>query len=286
LETQEAEKSAGAPVQDASLEQPRRLSWIQKIPRSTKINVLSTLVVAAVVWGIMALWNGLHSSGLQISSEFQQVILEVVITIGLLRLFDFNPRRDPDFAWVLLTRLVMMLGIFTIQAYLQYYLHDVVGASNPEQQATNFVIIVALTSLISAPAAGWLSDRFGRKRIVYFSGGFMALVGLVFVLAHSLVIALAAGAIFGLGYGAYQSVDWALVVDVLPSHRNYARDMGIWNISLSLPQVIAPVIGGPIIDSFTRSGNSVAGYQAIFIMAIVYCLIGTVTVRYIRGVKR
>jgi hypothetical protein len=46
------------------------------------------------------------------------------------------------------------------------------------------------------------------------------------------------------------------------------------------------VIGGPIIDSFTRSGNSVAGYQAIFIMAIVYCLIGTVTVRYIRGVKR
>lgn len=286
LETQEAEKSGGAPVQGASSEPPRRLSWVQKIPRSTKINVLSTLVVTAVVWGLMALWNRSHGSGLQISGEFQQVILEVVITIGLLRLFDFNPRRDPDFAWVLLTRLVMMLGIFTIQAYLQYYLRDVVGASNPEQQTTNFVIIVSLTSLVSAPAAGWLSDRFGRKRLVYFSGGFMALVGLVFVFAHSLVMALAAGAIFGLGYGAYQSVDWALVVDVLPSHKNYARDMGIWNISLSLPQVIAPVIGGPIIDSFTRSGNSVAGYQAIFIMAIAYCLIGTVTVRYIRGVKR
>src|SRR5258708_31645007 len=198
--TQEAEKSAGAPVQDATLEQPRRLSWVQKIPRSIKINVLSTLVVAVVVWGMMALWKGLHSSGLQISSEFQQVILEVVITIGLLRLFDFNPRRDPDFALVLLTRLVMMLGIFTIQAYLQYYLHDVVGASNPEQQATNFVIIVALTSLISAPAAGWLSDHFGRKRILYFSGRFIALVGLVFVIAHSLGFALVPGAIFSLYY--------------------------------------------------------------------------------------
>src|SRR5258708_20750369 len=95
LETQEAEKGAGAPVQDASLEQPRRLSWVQKIPRSTKINVLSTLVVAAVVWGMMALWNGLHSSGLQISSEFQKVILEVVIIIGLLRLFAFNPPPRP-----------------------------------------------------------------------------------------------------------------------------------------------------------------------------------------------
>ena len=271
-------------AQDASLEQRPRL--IQKIPRSTVINVLSTLVAAAVVWGMMALWNGLHGGGLRISSDFQQVILEVVITIGLLRLFDFNPRRDPDFAWVLLTRLVIMLGAFTIQAYFQYYMRDVVGASNPEQQTTSFVIIVSLTSLVSALAAGWLSDRFGRKRMVYFSGGFMALVGLVFVITHSLVIVLAVGAIFGLGYGAYQSVDWALVVDVLPSHKNYARDMGIWNVSLSLPQVIAPVIGGPIIDSFTRSGNSAAGYQVIFIMAIVYCLIGTVTVRYIKGVKR
>ena len=286
LEAREAEKSGRAPVQDAFLGRPRRLSWIQKIPRSTIINVLSTIVAAAIVWAMMALWNGLHSSGLQISGDFQQVILEVVITVGLLRLFDFNPRRDPDFAWVLLTRLVMMLGIFTIQAFFQYYLRDVVGASNPEQQTTNFVIIVSLTALVSALAAGWLSDRFGRKRMVYFSGTFMALVGLVFVLVHSLAIALAAGAIFGLGYGAYQSVDWALVADVLPSHKNYARDMGVWNISLSLPQVIAPVIGGPIIDSFTRSGNSAAGYQVIFIMAIVYCLIGTATVRYIRGVKR
>ena len=95
-----------------------------------------------------------------------------------------------------------------------------------------------------------------------------------------------AGAIFGLGYGAYQSVDWALVADVLPSEKHFARDMGIWNISLSLPQVIAPVIGGPIIDHFTHAGNPLAGYQVIFAMSIIYCLIGTVTVRFIKGVKR
>jgi len=91
---------------------------------------------------------------------------------------------------------------------------------------------------------------------------------------------------FGLGYGAYTSVDWALVADVLSSHKNYARDMGVWNISLSLPQVIAPVIGGPLLDSFTKAGQPVLGFQLLFAMAIVYCLIGTVTVRYIRGVKR
>jgi hypothetical protein len=62
--------------------------------------------------------------------------------------------------------------------------------------------------------------------------------------------------------------------------------MGVWNISLAIPQIIAPVLGGPLIDYFTRSGQGVLGFQLIFAMAIVYCLIGTVTVRYIRGVRR
>ncbi len=97
---------------------------------------------------------------------------------------------------------------------------------------------------------------------------------------------LVAGALFGIGYGAYTSVDWALVADVLPSHRDFARDMGVWNISLSLPQVIAPIVGGPLIDAFTRSHQPVLGFQLLFAIAVVYCLIGTVTVRFIRGVKR
>ena len=234
----------------------------------------------------MGLWNVLHIAGVQVSSDVQQVILEVIATIGLLRLFDFNPRRDPDFAWVLLTRLVMMMGIYTVQDFLQYYMRDAVGAAHPEQQTTNFIIILSLSSLGAAFAAGWLSDRFGRKRMVYFAGGFMAVVGLIFIITQSLPIMLAAGAIFGLGYGAYVSVDWALVADVLPSQRHYARDMGVWNISQSLPQVIAPIIGGPLIDTFTRAHQPVLGFQLLFAMAIVYCLIGTVTVRYIRGVKR
>jgi Na+/melibiose symporter-like transporter len=244
-----------------------------------------TIGLAGLAWGFMALPGVGHIAGLQVSTDVQQVILEVIATIGLLRLFDFNPRRDRDFAWVFVTRLLMMLGIYTIQTFLQYYMRDVVGVMHPEQQTTNFVILVSLTSLGSSFAAGWLSDRLGRKRIVYISGGLMALVGLVFVVTHVLSLIIAAGAIFGLGYGAYQSVDWALVADVLPSQSNFARDMGIWNISLSLPQIIAPVLGGPLIDSFTRQGRPELGFQLLFAFAVIYCVLSTVAVRYIRGVK-
>lgn len=260
-----------------------RPSWLS---RSTLITLAGTLCAMALAWGLMTLWNRWQGSGLRLDSNIQQVVLELLATIGILRLFDFHPRRNPDFAWVLATRLVMMLGIYTIQTFLQYYMRDAVGVAHPEQATTNFLIIVSLTSLVSAFAAGWLSDHLGRKRLVYAAGFMMALVGVVFVITHSFVFVLSAGAVFGLGYGAYVSVDWALVADVLPSRSTYARDMGVWNVALSLPQVIAPVLGGPIIDSFTRAGQPVQGYQVLFGMAIFYCIVGTVTVRFIRGVKK
>ena len=81
--------------------------------------------------------------------------------------------------------MVMMLGIYTIQNFLQYYMRDVVKVAHPEQETTNFLIIVSLTSLVSALSAGWLSDHFGRKRLVYISGALMAVVGVVFVITHS-----------------------------------------------------------------------------------------------------
>lgn len=261
-------------------ERQRRRPWHERAWLTTLAGTLFVLVLA---WGLMTLWNALHIAGLQINSNVQQVVLEILATVGVLRLFDFRPRRNPDFAWVLATRLVMMLGIYTIQAFLQYYLQDAVGVAHPEQATTRFVVVVSLTSLLSAFAAGWLSDHFGRRRLVYISGFLMAFVGVIFVMTHSFPLVIAAGALFGIGYGAYQSVDWALVADVLPSHKDSARDMGVWNVALSLPQVIAPALGGPIRDAFARAGNPVLGYQVLFIMAIVYCVFGTITVRFIRG---
>src|SRR5260370_30838055 len=115
-------------------------------------------------------------TSVQISGDVQQVVLEMIVTIGILRLFDFNPRRDSDFGWVLLTRLLVMLGIYTVLDFLQFYMRSAVGAPHPEQQTTNFIIITSLTSVVSALVAGWLSDRFGRKRMVYIAGGLMAVV--------------------------------------------------------------------------------------------------------------
>jgi hypothetical protein len=76
---------------------------------------------------------------------------------------------------------------------------------------------------------------------------------------------------------------------VLPSEENYAKDMGVWHIALTFPQVIATPIAGFLLDNFqlvgTRSGQPTLGYTVIFALAAVYFVLGTVLVRRVRKVR-
>jgi MFS family permease len=221
-----------------------------------------------------------------------QLVGVVVAGIGAARAFDFRPRRNPDFTWVVVTRMLVMMGIYIVQNFLQFYMADVAHARPAETATTIFIIILTVTAALSTAFAGWGSDRFGRKRMVYISGGFMAAVGAAFVLAPYLVpsqvlmVAYVAAAVFGLGYGAYVAVDWALVADVLPSEATFARDMGVWNIGLTIPQVLALVFGAWILDDLGPAlGSRSLGFTALFVTFVIFCVLGTVTVRYIKGVR-
>ena len=97
------------------------------------------------------------------------------------------------------------------------------------------------------------------------------------------------GLVFGLGYGAYTSVDWALACDVLPSQHDYAKDMGVWHIASMVPQVVFLPLAGLLLDVFQRVGQSMGfgqlGYTVVFALACVLFVMGTVFVVKIRGVR-
>lgn len=83
-----------------------------------------------------------------------------------------------------------------------------------------------------------------------------------------------------------------MVLDVLPDPSDAAKDMAVWSIALTLPQMLATPTGGVLLDTFQRIGkagganpDSVLGYQVVFILAAGYLLLSTVLVRNIKGVK-
>jgi MFS family permease len=213
-----------------------------------------------------------------------------------------EPFRSRDFTWVFLTRFLVVLGTFTVQEFIEYYMKDVVApgeeryalfgwqvAASSEEATTWFVLALLGGATLSALVAGRLSDRFGRKLMVYLSGGLQGLVALIFLFAPGFTMTLGLGLIFGLGFGAYQAVDWALASDVLPSQENYAKDMGVWHIAFTLPQVLATPIGGGLRDHFQRVGRHLGlpflGYSVIFGIAFVYFVLGSVLVRQVKGAK-
>lgn len=106
---------------------------------------------------------------------------------------------------------------------------------------------VALIGFLpSALIAGALYTGIGSKPVVCFAALAMATAFLVFIVSPSWTIILLIGVIFGLEYGAYTSVDWALAVDMLPNPYRAGRDLGLWGFTTSLPQTIAPFYGGPL----------------------------------------
>jgi len=310
-------------IKEPSWQRPTRAAgeavsgWLASYRRQMGEGALAlALVIVVLVGALLALQaaglsfdlNGAHlpqgSSAQAISDAAQHaniaingvlLVIMLIVTVWALRLFDFRPRRDPDFAWVAGTRLLMMLGINTVQGFLQYYFHDILGVQNQEALASYFAGVLTIAAALTAFLGGWLSTRYGRKRMVYRSGGTMTVVAAIFITLNFLVatgalsqsggilLAFIGGGIFGLGYGAYQSVDWALVADVLPSKERYARDMGIWNIAVTIPQVMAFVIGSILLSIPVPPS---VRYTLLFATFLAYCLAGTVTVRYIRGVKR
>jgi MFS family permease len=210
----------------------------------------------------------------------------------------FQPFKSRDFTIVFITRFMMQMGILTVQEYLQYYLKDAIGpeyylngvqvADTPEKAVSILFVPVLLGALASSLTAGFVSDQFGgrRKIIVYISGGIMGTACILFAFTRSYTFDMFLGMIFGIGFGAFSVIDWAMATDVLPSEEDFARDMGVWSLALVLPQVIAAPVAGNLLDYFEKIAPQWhLGYSMIFFLAVIYYTAGSYYVRYVEKVK-
>ena len=189
------------------------------------------------------------------------------------------PTRHPDYAWAFGGRLLVNLGNALGTTYLLYFLTDGLRVADPEGSLLVLTVVYLLATVTATWGGGVLSDRTGRRRVFVAGAAVLqALACAVLVAVPSWPSALVAGLLLGAGYGAYTSVDQALVTQVLPDARTVAGDLGVMNVAVVVPQALAPLLASLVIAEL-------GGYDVLFTLAGVVTALGALSDARIRTVR-
>ena len=205
---------------------------------------------------------------------------------AFLKGFWVSPREHPDFAWAFLGRFTIYMGYQAIVTYLLYILQDHIGLTQAKANSTiaalSSVTFVAL--VISGLGSGLLSDRIGRRKpLVFAASVIMALAVAMPLIVPTMTGMYAYAVLIGLGYGAFMSVDLALMTEVLPKGASSAgdtgKDLGILTTAVNVPQILSPVMAAALL---TMTHND---YPLLFVVAGAFVLAGSFFVLPIRSVR-
>ncbi|HKQ13032.1 MAG TPA: MDR family MFS transporter [Steroidobacteraceae bacterium] len=154
-----------------------------------------------------------------------------------------------------------------------------------------------LTSTVSVPIYGKLSDQYGRKGIL--------ILGVVLFLAGSVLCGLSGEfgelpllgsgmmqlivfrAIQGLGAGALMTVSFAIMADMYPP-RERGRLFGVFGSVFGIATVVGPFIGGFLTDhgTFQLLGHEVAGWRWVFYVNLPLGMVALFMIMYRMPVLR
>jgi MFS family permease len=189
--------------------------------------------------------------------------------------------RERSYIWLLASRLFVLMGGASLVNFVVLYLTNVHGLTQVEAGQTQLLILgaVAIASLIAIIPSARLSDRVGRKPVIYVSTALGAVALVMAALAPNLAVVVIAAAIFGGSQGTFLAVDWALMTDIIPKAAS-GRYMGLSNVATQSSTTIAVIVGGLLIDLIARAALPLGtGQRVVLFVGVAYYILGALTLR-------
>lgn len=201
----------------------------------------------------------------------------------VLSTYWLNPVAYRDFFWAFACRLLVTMSILAVSLYLLFFIIDRLGVPKEEASGVyaSVLVVFTLASIVTSVVFSIVSDRTGRRKAIIWVSALLSAGGLIVaLLAPDLTTFLVAMALVGAAQGSFVSVDVAMMTEVLPTFDEAGKDLGIVSLSYQIPQVLVPVVAIPLLA--IGGGEN---YSALFIAAIVFGVLGGLSVLPIKGVK-
>ena len=154
------------------------------------------------------------------------------------------PFASRNFATVWTARLLIATGYALVSTYLLYFVTDAVGwpGRSPERSHAVLTGVAFASVVIITITMALFGARITRRQPIAFIGAVALSIGaLALAITPSWTVVILAFALYGVGQGAYGSVEMGLMADALPTQDNRGRDMGLNNLAVAFPQAMAPI---------------------------------------------
>ena len=126
-------------------------------------------------------------------------------------------------------------------------LPTIVGKLNGFKSFAWVGTIYIVTSTISTPILGKLSDLYGRKLLFQFAISTFLVGSVLCALSHSMSQLIAARGVQGIGAGGIQSLTFAILGDII-TPRERGKYMGLYTSVFAVAAVAGPLVGGFMIE--------------------------------------
>jgi DHA2 family multidrug resistance protein len=122
------------------------------------------------------------------------------------------------------------------------------GTFSATQDQIGWVITsYIVASALAMPAAGWLSLRFGRKRLFMWAVTVFLIASVVCGAANSLEVEVLARIVQGLGGAFLIPLSHAIILDTYPPEEQ-GKAMALWGMAATLGSFVGPTVGGYVTE--------------------------------------
>lgn len=177
-------------------------------------------------------------------------------------------RLDLGFVWF--ARLLLQVAANVLFTYLLFFFESVAPSRDPLALGSWVGHVTGMAFLLSVPLAlvvGRWSDRSGRRKPFLLAAALVTASGLATMAAtRGLALAVLGFGLFACGSAVFFGLHSAYAMQILPSPEHRGRDLGVLNLTNTLPAVLGPALTWALATSesfqsvlLTLAGLSVLG---------------------------